>query len=116
LKFRLEGVRCWVHKTANVLNDLPKGKPPKAKSMPHDIWMPETKAEAQKACDLFVETFQAKYAKATERLAKGREVLLTRFLRADLSPYELKERVDAMMSAPALSRCRRPHPPGEGKR
>jgi len=69
--------RCWVHKTANVLNDLPKGKQPKAKSMLHDIWMAETKAEAHKAFDLFVETFQAKYAKATECLAKDREVLLT---------------------------------------
>jgi putative transposase len=69
--------RCWVHKTANVLNDLPKGKQPKAKSMLHDIWMAETKAEAAKAFDLFVETFQAKYAKATECLAKDREALLT---------------------------------------
>jgi transposase-like protein len=69
--------RCWVHKTANVLNDLPKGKQPKAKSMLHDIWMAETKAEAAKAFDLFVETFQVKYAKATECLAKDREVLLT---------------------------------------
>jgi transposase-like protein len=69
--------RCWVHKTANVLNDLPKGKQPKAKSMLHDIWMAETKAEAGKAFDLFVETFQVKYAKATECLAKDREVLLT---------------------------------------
>ncbi len=69
--------RCWVHKTANVLNDLPKGKQPKAKSMLHDIWMAETKAEAQKAFDLFIETYQAKYPKATECLAKDRDVLLT---------------------------------------
>jgi len=69
--------RCWVHKTGNVLNDLPKGKQPKAKSMLHDIWMAETKAEAEKAFDLFIETFQAKYPKATECLAKDRDVLLT---------------------------------------
>lgn len=69
--------RCWVHKTANVLNDLPKGKQPKAKSMVHDIWMAETKAEAVKAFDLFVETYQAKYPKAADCLAKDREVLLT---------------------------------------
>jgi transposase-like protein len=69
--------RCWVHKTANVLNDLPKGKQPKAKNMLHDIWMAETKAEAVKAFDLFVATLQAKYPKATECLAKDREVLLT---------------------------------------
>ena len=69
--------RCWVHKTGNVLNDLPKGKQPKAKSMLHDIWMAETKAEAVKAFDLFLETYQAKYPKATDCLAKDREVLLT---------------------------------------
>ena len=36
--------RCWVHKTANVLNKLPKGVQPKAKAMLHDIWMAETQA------------------------------------------------------------------------
>ncbi len=69
--------RCWVHKTANVLNDLPKGKQAKAKQMLHAIWMAETKAEAERAFDLFVETYQAKYPKATECLTKDREVLLT---------------------------------------
>jgi transposase-like protein len=69
--------RCWVHKTANVLNDLPKGKQAKAKSMLHDIWMAETKAEAGKAFDLFIEAYQAKYSKAVECLKKDREVLLT---------------------------------------
>jgi putative transposase len=69
--------RCWVHKTANVLNDLPKGKQGKAKSMLHEIWMAATKVEADKAFDLFVEMFQAKYPKAVERLTKDREVLLT---------------------------------------
>lgn len=69
--------RCWVHKTANVLNNLPKGKEAKAKSMLHDIWMAEAKAEADRAFDLFVETFEAKYPKATECLAKDRDVLLT---------------------------------------
>ena len=69
--------RCWVHKTANVLNKLPKGKQAKAKGMLHDIWMAETKAEAEQAFDLFIRTYEAKYPKATECLAKDREVLLT---------------------------------------
>lgn len=69
--------RCWVHKTANVLDKLPKGKQSKAKSALRDIWMAGTKAEAEKAFDLFVETYEAKYPKATECLAKDREVLLT---------------------------------------
>ena len=69
--------RCWVHKTANVLNKLPKGLQSKAKAMLHDIWMGETKADGEQAFDLFVRTFEAKYPKATACLAKDREVLLT---------------------------------------
>jgi len=67
--------RCWVHKTANVLNKLPKGL--QAKAMLHEIWMAPTRAEAEKAFDLFVATFEAKYPKATACLAKDREELLT---------------------------------------
>jgi putative transposase len=69
--------RCWVHKTANVLNCLPKSAQPKAKSMLQEIWMAETKADAGKAFDQFVATFEAKYPKATECLGKDRDVLLT---------------------------------------
>jgi transposase-like protein len=69
--------RCWVHKTTNVLNHLPKGKQGKAKSMLHDVWMAETRADAERAFDLFIETFEAKYPKAAECLAKDRDVLLT---------------------------------------
>jgi putative transposase len=68
--------RCWVHKTANVLDKLPKGQQPRAKAMLHDIWQAETKAEAEKAFDLFVATYEAKYAKATDCLRKDREELL----------------------------------------
>ena len=68
--------RCWVHKTANVLDKLPKGQQPKAKAMLHDIWQAATKAEAEKAFDLFVATWQAKYAKATDCLVKDRAALL----------------------------------------
>jgi putative transposase len=68
--------RCWVHKTANVLDKLPKGQQPKAKAMLHDIWQAETKAAAEKAFDLFVATYEAKYAKATDCLLKDREELL----------------------------------------
>ncbi len=68
--------RCWVHKTANILNKLPKSKQGKAKGMLHEIWMAATKAEAEKAFDLFLATFEAKYPKATACLAKDRGVLL----------------------------------------
>jgi putative transposase len=69
--------RCWVHKTANVLDKLPKGSQPKAKRMLHDIYQAEGKAGAEKAFDLFVKTYEAKYPKATECLSKDREVLLS---------------------------------------
>jgi transposase-like protein len=68
--------RCWVHKTANVLNYLPTGKQAKAKQALHDIWQAETKADAERALDLFVEMYKAKYPKAVECLAKDRDVLL----------------------------------------
>jgi putative transposase len=68
--------RCWVHKTANVLDKLPKGMQPKAKEMLHAIYLAPSRAEAEKAFDLFVRTYEAKYPKATECLAKDRTELL----------------------------------------
>jgi transposase-like protein len=69
--------RCWVHKTANVLDSLPKRLQPEAKEKIHNIWMAATRAEADRAFDLFVATYQAKYPKATGCLSKDRDVLLT---------------------------------------
>jgi transposase-like protein len=68
--------RCWVHKTVNVLDKLPKGQHPSAKSMLHEIWMSASKEDATKALDQFVATYQAKYPKAVECLVKDREELL----------------------------------------
>lgn len=68
--------RCWVHKAANVLNKLPKSAQPKAKDALHQIWMAETKSGAAKAFDLFIETYAAKYPKASSCLAKDRDALL----------------------------------------
>ncbi|MFN8657404.1 MAG: IS256 family transposase [Candidatus Obscuribacterales bacterium] len=69
--------RCWMHKTGNVLDKLPKAIQGRAKQNLHQIWMAETKAEAEKAFDHFVESYESKYPKATECLAKDRDVLLT---------------------------------------
>jgi putative transposase len=68
--------RCWVHKTANVLDKLPKRIQPRAKEMLHAIWMADTREAANQAFDLFLETYGAKYPKACECLAKDREELL----------------------------------------
>lgn len=69
--------RCWVHKTMNVLNALPKSLQDKAKNHLHDIWQAETKAEAGAAFGFFVETYGVKYDKAVAKLVKDREALLT---------------------------------------
>jgi putative transposase len=68
---------CWVHKTANILDKMPKSLHEKAKAMLQEIWMAPGREKALKAFDLFVQTFEAKYAKAAECLVKDREVLLT---------------------------------------
>lgn len=68
--------RCWVHKTANVLNYLPRSLQPKAKAALHEIWMAETKAQALVAFEQFVTTFEAKYPRAVQCLVKDREALL----------------------------------------
>src|SRR5271170_961853 len=69
--------RCTVHKTVNVLDKLPKSAQKKAKSYLQEIWMSETKENAEKAFDYFVEAYGPKYPKAAECLAKDREDLLT---------------------------------------
>ena len=68
--------RCWMHKTMNVLNCLPKSLQAKAKQALHNIWQAATQAEAEKAFDLFIRTYEAKYPKATLCLQKDREELM----------------------------------------
>ena len=68
--------RCWVHKTANILNKLPKSVQPKVKAALHEIWMASTRKEAYKAFDNTLELFGAKYPKAMECLRKDKEELL----------------------------------------
>jgi transposase-like protein len=68
--------RCWVHKTANVLNKLPKSLHAKAKRALHEIWMAETRRDAAAAFDRFIETYGVKYDKAVDCLSKDREALL----------------------------------------
>lgn len=68
--------RCWMHKTGNVLNYLPKSSQPKVKSALHNIWQAETKEAAEKAFDLFIKTYEDKYPKAANCLEKDRGELL----------------------------------------
>jgi putative transposase len=55
-----------VHKTANVLNKLPKSQHPRAKRALEEIWMSETKKDALIAFDAFAEIYAIKYEKAVE--------------------------------------------------
>jgi putative transposase len=68
--------RCWVHKTMNVLDKLPKKEQPAAKSMLHDIWMSATRGDAIKAFERFVEVYGGKWPRAAECLQKDRAELL----------------------------------------
>ena len=66
--------RCWVHKTANILDKLPKSQQEKAKVMIHDIYLAATTADAITAWDMH--NYQLKYPKAVECLAKDQEAVL----------------------------------------
>jgi len=68
--------RCWVHKTANVLNKLPKSVQPKVKQALHEIWMAPTREDAYKAFDIAVETYSDKYPKAMQCLVKDKDQML----------------------------------------
>jgi transposase-like protein len=68
--------RCWVHKTANVLDKLPKSFQPEAKGMIHEIYLSPDKEAALKAFDDFAELFEAKYPKATHCLLKDKDQML----------------------------------------
>lgn len=69
--------RCWVHKTANVLDKLPKKQQPAAKEAIHEIYLAATKAQAQEAFDLFGQIFAEKFPKAWRCLDKDRDQLLS---------------------------------------
>lgn len=68
--------RCWVHKTANVLDKLPKSVQIEAKNKIYEIYQASTKADALKAFDEFVVLFEAKYPKAVSCLLKDKAATL----------------------------------------
>ncbi len=68
--------RCWVHKTANVMEKLPKSMQPKVKEVLHNIWGAETRKEAETAFEHCIERFSPKYPKAMDCLAKDKATLL----------------------------------------
>ena len=73
---RTQEQRCWVHKTANVLNSLPASQQPKAKERLYEIYLAETREQAEKAFDFFLKAYAPKYPKAATCLEKDRDQLL----------------------------------------
>jgi len=69
--------RCWVHKTANVLDKLPKRVQPHAKILLHEMYLSATRDDALKAYGQFIDHYGAKWPKAVECLAKDKDVLFT---------------------------------------
>ena len=69
--------RCWVHKTANILDKLPKSVQPNAKTLIHDMYMSPTKEEGLKVFDRFLNLYEVKYPKACKCLKKNKEQLFT---------------------------------------
>ena len=71
--------RCWVHKTANILNKLPKSMHSTAKSMIHNIYLAECVEDARSALKKFISRYEAKYPKAISCLLKNEEELFAFF-------------------------------------
>lgn len=69
--------RCWVHKTANILDKMPRGVQSKAKKRIHEMYMAETREEALKAYDEFLALYEAKFPAACKCLRKDKDVLFT---------------------------------------
>ena len=107
--------RCWVHKTANVLNNLPKSVQPRDKAAIHEIWQAETRDNANRAFDNFQEKYAAKYPKAWECLEKDREVLLT-FYDFPAEHWKHLRTTNPIESAFATIRLRHRRTKGSGSR
>lgn len=69
--------RCWVHKTANILDKMPKSVQPNAKRMIHEMYMSPTKEKALKAYDEFLAHYSAKYPRASKSLEKDKEQMFS---------------------------------------
>jgi transposase-like protein len=95
--------RCWGRETSNILNKMSKGVHGRAKSMIHDIWMAQKRADTLKAFYLFVETFKAQYSKTVKCLKGDRNVLMKFYdfpaKHWAQPPHDRTDRVDVLHSA-----------------
>jgi len=107
--------RCWVHRTANVLDKLPKRLQPKAKSLLHEIFNSETKAIAEEQVDRFVAAYEDKYPKAVASLLRDREKMLT-FYDFPAAHWQSIRSTNVVESAFATVRLRQRVTKGAGSR
>lgn len=68
--------RCWVHKTANVLDAMPKSAQPAAKKALQDIYNAEDREHAERAVKLFAKLYGAKFPKAVKKITDDQDELL----------------------------------------
>ncbi|WP_079143263.1 IS256 family transposase [Streptomyces noursei] len=68
--------RCWVHKTANVLDSMPKSAQPGAKRAIQDIYNAEDRDHAEVAIKTFAQLYGAKFPKAVKKITDDQEQLL----------------------------------------
>jgi len=107
--------RCWVHKTANLLNKFPKHLQPKAKEAIHEIWQAETRGHAVAAYDEFIAKYGDKYPKAVECLVKDRDALLA-FYDFPAAHWKHLRTTNAIESTFATVRLRHRRTKGSGSR
>lgn len=107
--------RCWVHKTANVLDKLPKGLHARAKESLRQVYNAETREAALRAVDQFVQKFAAKYPKASECLVKDLEELLA-FYDFPAEHWKHLRTTNPIESAFATVRLRHRQTKGSGSR
>ena len=102
---RHRGQRCWVHKTANVLNRLPKSTQAKVKSALQAIWMAPSRELATQAFEAFATAWGDKYPKAVETLGKDHEALLA-VHDFPASHWQSTRSTNPIQSTFATERCR----------
>ena len=68
--------RCWMHKTGNILNKMPKALQKAAKSDIQQIWMADSRRSAEEAVDAFIAKYGQKYPGAVDCLLRDRNALL----------------------------------------
>ena len=107
--------RCWVHRTANVLDKLPKRLQPRVKKHLHEIFQAETKEIAQEQVRAFVNEYGERYPKAVASLIRDEEKLLT-FYDFPAAQWQTIRSTNVIESAFATVRLRQRVTKGAGTR